>query len=496
MMFDMIRFVSVWLPLFTLTSSLCIAQGEAVSMQAEDAHEVFRLLKEECAGDHSCMINAGRDFIKSADCSRYEVGFCIMFQREPHLQRTLVESDTADCGISFWPYHFLRGNWMYQAGRFMEAFDEYVAAEQEGMEPFVTTFTNMGATYFALEEWEAALACFEEAWDLRAAGDAPNAYMILNNIAAINLRFRNYDEALLWVEEAKTNFEELSGVGYGLSQEDLSGARLAIDMNEWFARGALQDTMFVQENWRNLNWGALEAQPKDWMKLIALISPLITDGEFWSAQSRTIVSVLSDLDTDETEWGKTYGPYSLLIDFNRYFPEEHENLIVLWQEIAKLKWRQLPEASDLSQGDGQQEIVLVPVFIGLNAFLLLVWLFLEFRIGKNKRMRVRSARQLLQRLVKIATERKGWGEAGPLLDALVAQFPNTLDAQSAIEAFNLTSSEVEVLISAQLRESPKDLARRKSWTPKYVYTLRSSVRRKLGVEADMPLEEWFNKSQK
>ena len=467
-----------------------------MSRRVNDAHQVFRLLKEECSGDHTCMMDAGRDFIKSSDCAQHEVGFCIMFQREPKSQRILIESDTADCGISFWPYHYLRGNYLYEAGRYKEAFDEYVAAEQEGMEPFATTFTNLGATYFALEEWDAALTCFEQAWDLRLDGDAPNAYMILNNIAAIHLRFQEYEEALLWVEEAKKNFEQLSGTVYGLSQEDLRGARLMIDMNEWFARGALRDTMFVEENWRNMNWGALEAQPRDWLKLIALISPLITDGEFWSAQSRTLVGLLSDLDAEETEWGKAYGPYSLLIDFNRYFPEEPENLVLLWQTIAKMDWGQSPDALDIPQEDMQQDMVLVPVSLGLSALLLFAWLLVEFRIRKNNRMKFHSSRQLLQQLEKIAKDQKGWGEAETVLDALVAQFPNTLDTQSAIEAFDLTSSEVEVLISAQLRESPKDLARRKSWTPKYVYTLRSTLRRKLGVEADMPLEEWFNKSQK
>lgn len=472
-------------------ASLVHGQQESSTSHEPDAHQVFRMVKTECAGDADCMLEAGRDLLNSQDCARREVGFCIVFQVEPGLQRALASAEGSECDVSFWPYHYLKGNWMFESGFYEEALTEYVAAEQEGMEPPLTTYTNMGATYFALQDWEAALTCLEQAWELRNEGDAPGAYMILNNLAAIHLRFHEYDEALIWVDKAKMNFEELSGAGYGFTPKDLSAARLLIDMNEWFARCALGDTAFVQDNWRNLNWGALEVQPRDWFKLMGLVAPLVTDEEFWSAQSRTLASVLDELNPDLDEWGRHYGAYALLIYQNMYFPGRYDNLAAMWKSIAELQGRQ--HHGTTPQQAGSLGWGFVPMAV--CGVLLLTWLLFERRLHTARQLRLRSSEQLLNRLGEIASRGTGWGEAGVLLDALVAQFPNALNAQSVIEQYNLTDSEVEVLISAQLRESPKDLARRKSWTPKYVYSMRSSLRKKLGVPAEMPLEEWFNHSK-
>ena len=456
-----------------------------------DLMGVMQQVRLDCGGDAACMLDASSRLLESAECGLQQVGFCIQAQLLPEETGSLMQR-VEDCDETFWPFHYLRGNWFFEKGRIEDSFQEFVAAEQEGMEPKGVLFSNQGAAYFEMECMSEALVCFEESFDCFDDSEAPYRFMSLNNIAAIHLRFQQFEEALAWVAKAKANLELMSNSEFGFTSEYLNSVRFIVDANEWFARSSLGDSAFVRGNWRELEWGAWEIQPDDWLQLMFNVAPLMDEESFFVAQLRTLESLLQELGPRPDDPGMKFGIFALLLDYHNFFPDDIRGLMTAWMGVANLSrrldgWESAPVATSATKSSFHWSLILC----ALIPFLALTYVLTRiFQARKYRKVSLKNRIGVLQMLINSKAKSH---EIQQVLADIVSAYPTTLDPLDAFAQYELTESELEVLMSAQLRESPKDLALRKSWTPKYVYTMRSSVRKKLGIETEIPLEEWFAK---
>jgi DNA-binding CsgD family transcriptional regulator len=78
-----------------------------------------------------------------------------------------------------------------------------------------------------------------------------------------------------------------------------------------------------------------------------------------------------------------------------------------------------------------------------------------------------------------------------ILDSLSGFIPSKSTKIDFPEGIELSELEFIVLQSAAAKERPKELAIRKNLSPSYVYALRSSIRKKLGISEVENLESWI-----
>lgn len=82
-----------------------------------------------------------------------------------------------------------------------------------------------------------------------------------------------------------------------------------------------------------------------------------------------------------------------------------------------------------------------------------------------------------------------------MLDSLAVFIPSKFAQFNPPEGNELSELEWMVFQSAAARERPKNLAVRKNFSPSYIYALRSSVRKKLGIPEEESLESWIEENK-
>lgn len=481
-----------------LTSAKC--KGQPLS-DVRSAFDIMAKTGGDCDYQAECLLPEAKFLLNSSDCASREAGAAIHLQFPTENALQIIES-IEECDISFWPVHYIVGNWFYSQDKFSLALTQFVQAEHEKMEPIGSAYTNQGACYFALEEWNLAASCLEDAWAFVDTSNLDAKYMILNNLAALNLKFGEFEEALKWVDLAQINFQAIERTQPNLSEADLHLSRNIIEINRWFANIGLKNSSFVQANWRQLNWGALGIEPWAWLKLFVQAAELIQDQAFFDAQIRNFRGVALEVSQNPPVDLAELGNYRLLLTHVEKHPEDIMGLLKFWKALtmanvlnqtwtsisvaAQQEWDEIPQREEWRQW----------LYVGILIASFTSMLVLSRLTSRRNRNIKRSKDDLQKVLTQWQMKQSSKNEALDALDLLERFSPSNFDVFFSREGFDLNESEKTVLKSIEMSESPKELAQRKGWSPKYVYSLRSKLRKDLDIPTDESIEDWLRKSLK
>ena len=455
-----------------------------------DSAELLESIIKGCASSSVCELDRAENLWMHGNCQEREVAFCIFAefepQRLPHLVRQLTP-----CHNDFSLIHAILGSVHFYNGDFHEALNAFTKAEQEGHQRIGEVYSNLGATYFATEQWEFAITCFEDAWMATDKSNVHEAYMTLNNLAAIHLSYQKPELALAWVEEAKSNLDKMMELSESMpSQEMLHIQSMTIAVNEFWARGMMRDTVFLRENWRNIDWGSPGIQGSVWLHLMTEYSSLIKDEGFYASQSRVLFNLLNEIERTQGESDKASELSDLLRDYNNLWPDDLTGLVTFWKELDDFKNQfnsTLIETPIIHESTAFHRNAL---FIA-NAILCLTVLFLIFQKFKTSQADDQFLNKQLHALRDWPNSSRRVKQHRAMLDSLSAFIPAKFEEFNLPEGIQLNELEWEVFESAVAGERPKELALRKNLSPSYIYALRSSIRKKLGISEVDNLESWI-----
>lgn len=477
--------------IFTLPLVEARASSEGDSM---DSAELLESIIKGCASSSVCELDRAENLWMHGNCQEREVAFCIFAefepQRLPHLVRQLTP-----CHNDFPLIHAILGSVHFYNGDFHEALNAFTKAEQEGHQRIGEVYSNLGATYFATEQWEFAITCFEDAWMATDKSNVHEAYMTLNNLAAIHLAYQKPELALAWVEEAKSNLDKMMELSESMpSQEMLHIQSMTIAVNEFWARGMMRDTVFLRENWRNIDWGSPGIQGSVWLHLMTEYSSLIKDEGFYASQSRLLQHLLNEIERTPGESNKASELSDLLGVYKKTWPDDLNGLVSLWRELDDFK-NQF-NSTRIETPINKSTSVFSSTALGIaNAIACFILLLLIFQKHKSKQSDDQFLKEQLNALRDWPNALKRIKQHAAMLDSLAVFIPSKFAQFNHPEGNELSELEWMVFQSAAARERPKNLAIRKNFSPSYIYALRSSVRKKLGIPEEESLESWIEENK-
>lgn len=470
---------------------LCLSVGALVA-GAQDGFEVLASLSKSCKGKEDCMLSKSLQLLESDQCAEREAAACVILTLDPS-RRPAVDRAMMGCNDQFWMLHHVLGNLEYKSGNWEQAIVQFDQANREGMEPKGVAEANLGATYFAMKEWLMAMECMEAAWATIVPENVQLRYMVLNNLAAIYLKFEAPEEAMVWIELAKSNLEEIKRGAHDakLPASFIGEASSIIAMNEFSARLALRDTAFIERHWRDLNWGVGELD-EQWFKLLVMTSELLDSREFDDIQARNIFGFASDFGPDGRRHGQAFDVHSLLIDYaaspgaNTDGVRELLRILNAFEAAERAAYESVLEHTSSLRPDTKWAI-------GGLALGLVVTFVVQFSLTRQRRRQKQQAvSDSIQALQDWMQKRLTNKNAIHALNEIGTSLQTRSPLWERDEAKGLNASEQLVLDSIRKGESPKDLAVRTGWTPKYVYAMRSKLRSVFNVPSDASLDDWIN----
>lgn len=482
---------------FRIWSAICgiliipFANARADSvLDSIDSAELFQSIIKEWGSNPTYNLDRADDLWMSANCQEQEVAFCLYAKFEPSRVPVLVKQ-LPTCSNVFPLFHALLGSSHFHSGNFQEALNAFTAAEQEGYQPVGQAYSNLGATYFATQQWEFAITCLEDAWEATDKSNLSEGYMTLNNLSAIHLAHNEPELALAWIEEAKSNLEKMRASSESKPPlETLHSQAMTIAVNEFWAHCMLQDTAFVRENWRNIDWGSPGIQAPIWLYLITEYSQLINDEGFYSFQSRVVQHLHIELANTQGALVGSSGLSDLLREYQDLWPDDLSGMVTLWKELDELK-NQFNSSSIEPPTIQRTSYFRRNVIVIANVLIGLILLFMIFQNIKSRRA---NGDFLNEQLLVLKDWPKTSSQAkrhSALLDTLTAFIPSNVLEYGFPAGTELNELEWTVFHSAAMREPPKELAMRENLSPSYIYAIRSSIRKKLEILEAESLESWI-----
>ena len=456
--------------------------------------ELLERISNDCQRDLHCYLSKAEELWASSQCWEREVAFCVLSEFQPERTRRLA-SKLEPCFNHYARLHEVLGSMHFGDSDFKRALHEFTQSELEGMEPKSLNTSNIGATYFALNELDFAIVCFTEAWEEADPSDLMFRYMTLNNIAAIHIRIEEPVEALQWIEKAKRNLIALTESDNEVrpAESTLAAQKMTIAANEWLAHILLQDTAFLRENSRNINWGAAGPSALHWLYLLTKSAPILDDEEFYAGETRLLANLMRELSPGELPLDPSLGIHNVLLQQYVLNPNDLGALTACWKSLDALN-RKKPQVTDDSsrlQVKSPMHLSNASALVLLNALAALIMLAVFWKEYKTKRIKNQTANQLLDQLKTWPVHAKSKSSHLKLLGRLAHLLPQKQRPYWLPPNVELTESEMEVLNSIAGLERPKDLARRMEWTPSYVYVMRSRLRKKINIPEEVSLDDFI-----
>ncbi len=476
--------------LFLVAFLLCsFAQGPLAQHPSLDE---IAAIRKRCNKDEPCMLREAWKWMTFGDCVEAEGAACVILTLNPRAIQDR-EGDFPTCEQEFPLYHHLMGAAYYSASLWEPAIDHFIQSGRESMQPLGVAEANIGACYFEMNELGHAVACFEESWDLVDKDETESMFMILNNLAAVNLKFQRPKEALIWIALAAENLAQLRGkeLASSLPKSFIDEADQIIRTNDFAAHLQLDDLPFLQTHWRELNWGAGNRN-ESWINLILETSQKLSSEEFMSAQARNLFSLISEIDPDTPSWDQQLSVHSTLIHWVHTGGEDLNTFIDLWKALNDLKAFGTKSASlnGSASTDFDFGMLIWGSLTGILAVLFTAQLLKRSALQKLNRMNAKE-------LMKVIEDWRD-GAATQVQAVTALRHLSRLSVSNRNQPrmdLNLSEAESLVLQSIQLGEAPKDLARRTGWSTKYVYSLRSQLRAALNIPKSASLDDWINEPE-
>jgi DNA-binding CsgD family transcriptional regulator/tetratricopeptide (TPR) repeat protein len=460
----------------------------------QQVNDLLKDMRGECQLDMNCYQTKAERLWESSECWEKEIAFCVLSEIQPERTKRLA-SELTPCLNHYARLHEILGSMHFRNKDFSLALQEFTQSELEGMEPKSLNTSNLGATYFALNELDFAIACFTEALAQTDSSNLSSRYMILNNIAAIHIRLEEPNEALQWIEQAKVNLHAITESKNDVrpAKSTLAAQKMTIAANEWMAHILLNDTVFVRENWRNLNWGAEGPLTLDWVNLLTKSAPIINDEEFYAGQTRLLTHLMRELSPTELPFDAFLGTYNLLLQQYMLNPNDRNAMTACWKSLDLINGM-TPQDNGISPSMSMESPVQlsnVSALVLLNALAAFLMSLVLWKEITAARIKSQTADQIVNQLKTWPASAKSKSSHLENLSRLSHMLPLKQSPSWLPSDIQLTESEMEVLNSIAGLERPKDLARRLDWTPNYVYVLRSRLRKKLNIPDDVSLDDFI-----
>lgn len=480
----------MWLLL--LISNTVSGQRSASCTDETDPEQVKLQIQQTCGTDLDCIREHTLALLESSSCFCEQIGLTLdvyfRFELRAHTREMV-----ASCQHPYFLYPFTIASTAFQQSEFESAIDWYWDALGAGAPPS-SCITNIGASYFQLGEYAFAFNCFEDAFENTELSEA-EAYMVLNNLTAIQMQLSNWDEAFQWSIVAKNRLANQLD-GYDLDQMTIGNEVSAlIEANEWLIRIKLGDSEFIENRWKGIHWGSAHLPAEQWIKLIWNTGKSLEDAAFHESNIRLLKQLYTEY-LSEPQHTVTFGAFTWFLDRLVSDPQpSYSEAIQDWRWVESLsKAQNLPEASGGLQSLAKkidQNTLYTDIAWALALLLGMALTIFYFRRKKNVVTHFANTTSALENI-------KNW-HLRKLTDLAIVQ--SSLDALEKTARQNVSGwlvsegialSEVELIVLRHSLSniSPKQTAIYHDWTPNYVYKIRSRLRIKLNAPENEDLNNW------
>lgn len=414
------------------------------------------------------------------------------------LKQGVVEGEfTVDCGTS-WSF-FVRGITDYSRARFKEAEASFLRSRssiEDSDDPLLSLlWQNLGACRQVRDDLEGALLYYDSAYSVLPKNDG---LLLRNNIASIHNELGNYSDALYHAQHV---IEFAGDDPYILSLALYNALSASVTLNN--QSDAKQ--YFEQLDKSNLISGLEEHCLNILFKYIVYANDMDWLG-FLAEKHRDVI-------LDEYEDDEVPAPFVLLArlylmelkaDFDGLF-EIVENDILDQRE--KHLTSNLDETLRAQNNRlAKQRTRLIRILIALSVLIvigILVYVFLQIRSSIQQKKALSEINNRLSGLdeiqrIKSALVKDKQGmralEALIRLDGLLVKLQTDQIKNLPIHLLNAREREVLKLIVSG--KNPHDVSLVLNVSTKYIYNIRSEIKRKFGVPQNESLENWLEQNYK
>jgi tetratricopeptide (TPR) repeat protein len=476
----------------------CLAVGFAQTdwcTQRSDADELKLKIQAECGSDLECIADWTKRLIEHRDCYCREVGYSIDFYFGFGLAEHDVTYANTPCDRPYVAYRTALGARSFQQGELERAMDVFWQVLETGEVPG-TSLTNVGAVYFAMGQFDLAAVCFEQAWVDTELNPA-ETFMVLNNLTAIHMQFRQWEEALRWVLLTRDWLVQ-NTPGYDALSYSMNDASAAmVEANEWIIRLQLGEVEVAESLWKTVPWGSPVLSSEQWLNLMFTTAERIDAVDFYPSQIRLLVQLAKEY-LDASAKTIDLGAYEFLLQ--RAYAEENsfEELIDVW------KWTEASLRVDESLVDAQSTSNFLRemdfyrrIFTALGLAAVLIGVVLAMRVRRRFGPRAEGAASVEAAFDSLRNWHKGterdFIQVQRNLEHIDEASRAHLAGWLAAKGGDFTDTDVIILRATLMNQSPKDIARANDWSPSYVYKIRSQLRIRLETPDDESFESWLNR---
>lgn len=470
--------------------------GRPVAPCTDDAdpEQVKLDIQQACGTDLDCIKEHTLALLESNSCFCEQIGLTLDvyfgFGLRAHTRKVVTT-----CQHRYFLYPFTVASHAFQQAEFESAIDWYWDALGAGAPPS-SCITNIGASYFQLGEYAFAFNCFEDAFENTELSEA-EAYMVLNNLTAIQMQLSNWDDAFQWSIVAKNRLAHQLD-GYDLDQMTIGNAESAlIEANEWLIRIALGDIDFIESRWEGIHWGSAHLPAEQWIKLIWNTGKVLNEASFHELNIRLLKQLYTEY-LSEPHPTVTFGAFTWFLDRLISTPlKSYPKAVEDWRWVEMLYSRQI--VGEASETGTQQSIakkinqnsLLTQLAWACASLLGLGYAFFRYRRNKRVFTQHEDTASALENLKNWHLGKlKDFDSVQSSLDALEKTSRQNVSGWLVSEGIELSDVELIILRHSLSNISPKQTAIYHDWTPNYVYKIRSRLRVKLNAPEGEDLNNW------
>ena len=486
-----ICFVTSWWLGFGQTDHVGLTQYESSTTESELTNllDAYELIKSGCNRSTTCIQDAvTKQFEPVADEScniKMQRAALLAYcnQLDDPIFRTSW-FDLTGCDTNYVMLRYNLGLLHYYAKDYQEAQRHFLIAADQTPLMRTSCLTNAGSCAYNDSRISEALSLFEQAYYVEKD---PNV-MLLNNLSALNITAKDFRKALEWAELAISVYAEMS-------EEDKNHFPAEfpqmVNHNQLKAAIKLKDIALAKRYWKELNWDA------SWM-VNRQAAKLIVDYVRLTGELSTLQFQLERLGTQGIQSDSTFAysdPLMVMVLDSTIAALPATERVAVWPELTRIFPLTGPGYPNTTESDleASNEFSRNTQFLwGIGVLLaLVVNLLLGSKlIRKARRFLMTDAEQ--RDLVLNAVKHQELTS-----ELLVEVHPVFLTIYNSMKSHNhnITSADFNDTERIVFHESvvgvyPKETAAKFDWSPAYVYSTRTRIRRKLSLPQEMTFKAW------
>ena len=473
-------------------SSLSVGTSSVAAMERNYAD-----ILESCDHAKPCIeVRALRQYPQdeTEDCfARMERTALLLYDRsidDPILSSPLVELSDCDTNHASLRYNlglldWQRGNRPLAAHHFIQGAMLLPKAQQ------AKWWTAAGAVAYEMLEFDEAYRHYMAAYQADSTNVSP---MLLSNLSALFLSWNRPDLTVAWGERALERFGQIpNDHNFGISKNFLE----LVHFNLFTAHVIQGNRDGAERSWQHFQLSELPAHPLQLAELLSMFCRLIDEPMLLALHGEKIRNDVLAFETANPEFELTYNADPLVWLFT-----EDGSPIVNAIGLAAA-WSELTQAVPLAEPVGTLDTAAISSdaprdqrpgwmwawWVWLGVLPIPVWQFIQ-----NRRNRIPSLEERLNAIHDDLASNLLTDVTKSNLKFALAHLQSSSmskdESQQSSKRERLNESEQIVLRDALNNVFPKETAQQNDWTPTYVYILRSSLRKKLGISGSVTFQQW------